>query len=93
MTIIEARELALAGKTVICPAGEEWVASDFTDKDWCHPTLGQVFGVWREKKEPRRVYFVELAGGSFYPTSYRTIEAAKANGVKGERIVEFVEQL
>lgn len=89
MTIIEAQELAMSGKTVICPAGQEWVASDFTDKDWCHPTHDQVFGEWKEKREPRRVYLIMNENNAWLRTSFErsAIEPLQ----KGERIVEFVE--
>lgn len=92
MTIIEAKELAMKGKIVICPTGIEWVASDFTDKDWCHPTLEQVFGVWREKKEPRRVWAVEEfeeGFGAYFENKESAEEHMRV--YKGERIVEFVE--
>ena len=98
MTIIEARELAIQGKTVISPYGQEWTKEDFEDiqagneRDW-RLTSKSVFGVWREKKEPRRVYAVELAGGSIQLDAYSTYEAARHNSVKGERIVEFVEKI
>lgn len=52
MNIIEAREAAMAGKTVINPNGVEFIARDFSDDyegDWTNET---VFGEWSIKQEP-----------------------------------------
>lgn len=52
MNIIEAREAAMAGKTVITPNGVEFIARDFSDDyegDWTH---NMVFGEWSIKQEP-----------------------------------------
>lgn len=52
MNIIEAREAAMAGKTVIGPNGVEFIARDFSDDyegDWINE---MVFGEWSIKQEP-----------------------------------------
>lgn len=51
MTIIQAREAAMAGKTVInCRDGTEWLAIDFKNCKSLWPE--SVFGEWRVKQEP-----------------------------------------
>ena len=50
MNIIEAREAAMAGKTVIAPNGTEFVGDDFVDRYVV--TFGLVFGEWSVKQEP-----------------------------------------
>jgi hypothetical protein len=88
MTIIEARELAMQGKTVIDRTGKEWSKKDFNRIEDFH--CSYVFGEWREKKEPRRVYATinkkeEING--YYPSHEEASEYVSI----GERIVEFVE--
>lgn len=50
MNIIQAREAAMAGKTVTCPGGLELVADDFDDMKTISHDM--VFGEWRVKQEP-----------------------------------------
>ena len=50
MNIIEAREAALAGKTVIAPDGIKWSGDDFTSGHSVN--LKTVFGEWKIKQEP-----------------------------------------
>lgn len=50
MNIIEAREAAMAGKTVISPGGLELVADDFDDMKTISHDM--VFGEWRIEQEP-----------------------------------------
>jgi hypothetical protein len=87
LTIIEARELAVQGKTVICHRGFFWEPKDFlSNKEW-HPD--NVFGVWREKREPRRVYVLVDSRGIITEASFSRI-ALEPEGTS-KRIVEFVE--
>lgn len=50
MNIIEAREAAMAGKTVISPCGIKVYAVDFEDMRMIRPDW--VFGEWEIKQEP-----------------------------------------
>jgi len=93
VTIIEAKKLAMQGKTVISPIGVEYTAGNFPSTNQLFMWDNEVvFGEWREKKEPRRVYATinkkeEING--YYPSHEEASEYVSI----GERIVEFVEQL
>ena len=50
MNIIQAREAAMAGKTVIAPDGIKWSGDDFTSGHSVN--LKTVFGEWKIKQEP-----------------------------------------
>lgn len=52
MNIIEAREAALAGKTVIAPNRCWFVAGDFSYDDGLDWSNSMVFGEWSIKQEP-----------------------------------------
>lgn len=50
MNIIEAREAAMAGKTVICPSGFNYSKASFSNvEEW---DRASVFGEWSIKQEP-----------------------------------------
>lgn len=50
MNIIQAREAALAGKTVTCPSGFNYSKASFSNvEEW---DRASVFGEWSIKKEP-----------------------------------------
>jgi hypothetical protein len=87
MTILEARELALAGKTVMSPTGYVCTPEQFLSIDAF--ITNDVFGEWREKREPRRVYALEENGQLI--CAGLVADFGEMN--PGERIVEFVEQL
>lgn len=89
MNIIEARKLAMQGNTVISPSGLEWKADTFENSS-NYLAWGTVFGEWREKKEPRKVYGLETNG---LITLTRLEKDLIETFVKqrGDRIVEFVE--
>jgi hypothetical protein len=84
VNIIQAKELALAGKTVIGPMGKEFNESDFADSRSWNPEH-VFFGEWREKQgAPRRfwiigdeVYSCEQIEGpiSFHAPQVEVIEA------------------
>jgi hypothetical protein len=86
MTIIEARELAMQGKTVISPGGIEYTNVLFDSATVL--TVEHVFGEWREKKEPRRFYRIERADGTLMDDCYNHKELVTT---RDQRIVEFVE--
>jgi len=93
MNIIEARELAMQGKTVISPFGHEWKKENFS-KDTCGTGFADelVFGEWREKKEPRKVYMIESEGKLSRFSISSTFEEAKRELTNpNERIIEFLE--
>ena len=53
MNIIEAREAALAGKTVISPMGVEWTKRTFSSQKLENTfSTKMVFGEWKLKQEP-----------------------------------------
>lgn len=62
MNIIEARETAMAGKTVICPSGFKYNNTSFSDvKEWDNASI---FGEWQLQSDNDTVVFetiVELA--------------------------------
>ncbi len=91
MNIIEARELAMSGKTVFSEDGTKFTREDFEayarDADRWHDSY--VFGVWREKREPRRVYVLVDSRGIITEASFSRI-ALEPEGTS-KRIVEFVE--
>lgn len=90
MNIIQAREAAMAGKTVVTPTGAEMKIEDFGSNPW--PSK-YVFGEWRVKREPRSVWINE------YPThlsdGYESKEDADLNAREGRiacvRFIEVVE--
>ena len=89
MNIIEAREAAMTGKTVInCRDGTEWRAIDFKSCKSLWPE--SVFGEWRVKRGPRSVWINE------YPThlsdGYESKEDADLNAQEGRiACVKFIE--
>jgi len=91
MNIIQAREAALEGKTVISPSGLKATAVDFKHfDDW---TREDIFGEWREKREPRVRWMNEYSNG-FGEQSFISKESADKNACK-DRIacVKFIESL
>lgn len=88
MTIIQARELALQGKTVISPSGKEYEIDEFEEYDYTF-SRSDIFGEWREKKEPRRIFKIESEGVIMAGCWYNTKPPLELTAV--ERIVEFVE--
>lgn len=91
MTIIEARELAMQGKTVISTNGLEWNSVQFSlIKQW---SAEAVFGVWREKREPQSVFVIFDRTGTAPYACYTSKDKAEKFIADGERIVEFVEVL
>ena len=90
MTIVEARKLAMEGKTVISPGGIEYTDTYFIDGavDF---TNENVFGEWREKREARRIFKIESEGVIISGCWYNQKPALELTDV--ERWVEFVEVL
>lgn len=93
MTIIEARELAMQGKTMIAPSGAEYTPVMFNNGGILMWTERDVFGKWREKREPRRVYLVLSENGNTRMSKwcFDKKEDAECEMGPGRRIVEFVE--
>lgn len=94
MNIIEAREAAMAGKTVITPNGVEFIARDFSDDyegDWTNET---VFGEWSIKQEP--VVFeaeVSIANEKLYGPGVGMIASRDMRPLIGKRVKVTVEVL
>ena len=88
MTIIQAREAAMAGRAVISPSGIEFDADSFVSPgDWGEEL---VFGEWREKREPR-VYWLNIYEGMM-PAVYKTKEEAELMATAGRiACVKFIE--
>lgn len=88
MNIIQARELAMSGKTVRSPGGINYVGDAFLEiKNWSNEAI---FGEWHEKREPRRVYAVErISDGQLLTCQLFDLKEFKFD--VGERSVEFVE--
>jgi hypothetical protein len=91
MNIIQARELAMQGKTVISPSGEEFDIEDFQEFDYPF-SRPDIFGEWREKKEPRRLYAIFNEKGEIVSAGM-PFRDDLMDCEPGERIVEFVEVL
>lgn len=92
MNIIQAREAAMAGKTVIAPNGIEFVDDDFVDKYVIGFSL--VFGEWREKQEP--VVFeteVSIANETLYGSGVGMIADRELRSLIGKRVKVSVEVL
>ena len=89
MNILQAYELAKAGKTVISQCGLELVAEDFTDMKTISSVM--VFGHWYVKREPRVRWMNEYSNG-FGEQSFISKDSADKNACK-DRIacVKFVE--
>ena len=89
MNIIEAREAAMAGKTVISPRGNVWLPDDFSGAIGLGADL--IFGEWREKREPRVRWMNEYPNG-FGEQPFTSKESADKNACK-DRIacVRFIE--
>ena len=91
MNIIEAREAAMAGKTVISPFGIEWNAASF-NKDRFDSE--QVFGEWEIKQEP--VVFeagVSIANEKIYGPGVGMIADRELRSLIGKRVKVSVEVL
>ena len=91
VNIIEAREAAMAGKTVISPLGTEWRQSDFETPNSL--ALYRVTGEWREKREPRVRWVNEYKNG-FSDISFGSKKSADRCALP-DRIacVKFIESL
>lgn len=90
MTIIEAREAAMAGKTVIAPGGLELVADDFYDMKTISNDM--VFGKWSVKQEP--VVFeaeVSIANERLYGSGVGMIAERKMYSLIGKKVRVTVE--
>ncbi|MBK7892855.1 MAG: hypothetical protein IPJ84_19240 [Bdellovibrionales bacterium] len=97
MNIIEAREAAMAGKTVIGPNGLAFDKDEFDSDsigDWSYE---MVFGEWKEKREPRVLWgneYNKTIDGHHVIQLYDSKEFADKNACK-DRIacVKFIESL
>lgn len=93
MNIIQAREAAMAGKTVInCRDGTEWIAIDFKNCKSLWPE--SVFGEWRVKQEP--VVFeaeVSIANETLYGSGVGMIADRELRLLIGKRVKVTVEVL
>lgn len=92
MNIIEAREAAMAGKTVVSPGGLELVADDFDDMKTISHDM--VFGEWRVKQEP--VMFeaeVSIANETLYGSGVGMIASRDMRPLIGKRVKVTVEVL
>lgn len=93
MNIIEAREAAMAGKTVISPGGLELVADDFDDMKTISHDM--VFGEWEIKQGP--VVFealVERANNTMFGRYKGLVWSAELEQFIGKKVrvtVEVVE--
>lgn len=91
MNIIQAREAAMAGKTVISPGGCAFGKDDFAISPW---PSSHVFGEWREKKEP--VVFeaeVSIANETLYGAGVGMIADRELRLLIGKRVKVIVEVL
>lgn len=93
MNILEAREAAMAGKTVIGPNGLAFGKDEFDSDsigDWSYE---MVFGYWYVKREPRVRWMNEYPNG-FGEQAFISKEFADKNACK-DRIacVKFIEVL
>ena len=90
MNIIQAREAALAGKTVISPSGHEHTVHHFRQGfSWGY---GTVFGEWRVKQEP--VVFeadVSIANEKLYGSGVGMIADRELRSLIGKRVKVTVE--
>lgn len=89
MNIIEAREAAMAGKTVIAPNGVEFIARDFSDDyegDW---TNEMVFGEWSIEQEP--VVFEATVYRSAHVADEGTLSCTSIQKFAGKRVKVTVE--
>lgn len=99
MNIIEAREAALAGKTVITPYLAEWTERDFKSYESESARInvfnyGLVFGEWRVKQEP--VVFeaeVSIANEKLYGPGVGMIASRDMRPLIGKRVKVTVEVL
>ena len=94
MTILQAYELAKAGKTVITPTGTEMKIEDFGSNPW--PSK-YVFGEWKEKREPRVLWgneYNKTIDGHHVIQLYDSKEFADKSACK-DRIacVKFIEAM
>lgn len=87
MTILEAKKLAEQGKTVVSPRGKVYDIEQFQEYDFPF-SREDVFGEWREKREPRRVYGIENSNSVIHRLVFVNNDLSTG---PGERIVEFVE--
>lgn len=90
MNIIQAREAAMAGKTVIAPNGIEFVDDDFVDKYVISFSL--VFGEWKIKEDP--VMFeaeVSIANETLYGSGVGMIADRELRPLIGKRVKVTVE--
>lgn len=85
MTIIEAREAAMAGKTVIAPNGVEFIARDFSDDG--HWAGHLVFGEWRVVFEAE----VSIANETLYGSGVGMIADRELRSLIGKRVKVTVE--
>lgn len=89
MNIIQAREEAMSGKTVISPIGGEFDKDDFAISPW--PSK-YVFGEWRVKQEP--VVFeaeVSIANETLYGSGVGMIASRDMRPLIGKRVRVTVE--
>lgn len=90
MNIIQAREAAMAGKTVISPCGIKVYGVDFEDMRMIRPDW--VFGEWSIKKEP--VVFeadVSIANEKLYGSGVGMIADRELRSLIGKRVKVTVE--
>jgi len=92
VNIIEAREAAMAGKTVICPSGFNYSKASFSNvEEW---DKASIFGEWRIKQEP--VVFeagVSIANEKIYGPGVGMIADRELRSLIGKRVKVSVEVL
>ena len=92
MNIIQAREAAMAGKTVISPSGLEFIGDDFENREML--SYDMVFGKWSIKQEP--VVFeadVSIANETLYGSGVGMIASRDMRPLIGKRVKVSVEVL
>ena len=91
MNILEAYELAKAGKTVIAPDGTECRHLDFDRTDMFMHSY--VFGEWKEKREPR-VYWANDygTGGLFFHSTKELADKASEDRIACVRFIEVIDE-
>lgn len=75
MNIIEAREAALAGKTVISPSGLELVADDFDDMKTVSHDM--VFGEWKSEPVVFETEVISCGSGAVIHTDLTSLIGKK----------------
>jgi len=92
MNIIQAREAAIAGKTVTCPSGFNYSKASFSNvEEW---DKASIFGEWRIKQEP--VVFeseVSIANETLYGCGVGMIASREMRSLLGKRVKVTVDVL